>query len=132
MADKFMFGIFNRISKRVKPLEDYTEYMFEHKKSSTIGSFKNKEMVEPLDLLRCDLIYPTRRDISQSNPMTVAVGIHAAIIFRKEFWDESKFTAKYCSTIRGAKSMKKVSSEQQRAGLVISTSNSVSESLHGA
>ena len=39
---------------------------------------------------------------------------------------------KYCSAIIGAKSMKKVSVEERCAVLVISASNSVSESLHGA
>ena len=37
----FMFGIFNKIEKKVKPFEEYMEYMFEHKKSNPIGSLKN-------------------------------------------------------------------------------------------
>ena len=37
----FMFGIFNKIEKRVKLFEEYMEYMFEHKKSNPIASFKN-------------------------------------------------------------------------------------------
>ena len=57
------------------------EYMFEHNKSSTIVSFKNEEKIALLDLLHCNLMFPTRRDIIQSNPMTVAVGINVAIIF---------------------------------------------------
>ena len=64
--------------------------------------------------------------------MTAEVGIHAAIIFREELRDKSKATAKYCREIRGAKIMKKVSSEQQRASLTTPASNSVSESLHKA
>ena len=64
--------------------------------------------------------------------MTVKVGVHAAIIFREELQDKSKATAKYCSEIRGPKRMKKISSEEQRAGLAIHASNSVSKSLHGA
>ena len=77
-------------------------------------------------------MFPTCRDIIQSNPMMVKVGVHVAIIFREELQDDSKATAKYCSAIRGAKRMKKLSAEEERAGLAISTSNSVSESLHGA
>ena len=45
MDDTFMFGIFNKISKKVKTFEEYMEYIFEHKKSSPIGSFKNEERV---------------------------------------------------------------------------------------
>ena len=83
MDDTFMFGIVNKIEKTVKPFEEYMEYMFEHKRSSPIRSFKNEEKVTPWDLLRCDLMIPTRRDIIQSNPMTAEVGIHAAIIVHK-------------------------------------------------
>ena len=94
MDDTFMFGIFNRIEKKVKPFDEYMEYMFEHKNNSPIGSFKNEEKVTPWDLLHCDLMFPTHRDIIQSNPMAVEVGVHADIIFRKELWDKSKATAK--------------------------------------
>ena len=81
--DTFMFGIFNKIEKKVNLFDKYMEYMFEHKKSSPIGSFNNGEKVTPWDLLRCDLTFCTTRDIIKSNPMTVEVGIHAAIIFAK-------------------------------------------------
>ena len=59
------------------------EYMFEHKKIIAIGSFKNEDKVTSWEILRCDLMLPTRRDIIQSNPMTVKVDIHADIIFLK-------------------------------------------------
>ena len=132
MDDTFMFGIFNKIAKKVKPFEEYMEYMFEHKKSSPIGSFKNEEKVTPWDLLCCILRFSTRRDIIQSNPMTVKVGVHRVIIFRKELREKSEATAKYCSTIREAMSMNNVSVEERRAGLAISASNSVYEIFHRA
>ena len=106
------------------------EYMFEHKKSSPIRSFNNEEEVTPWDLFCCGLMFPTRRDIIQSNPMTVEVGVHAAIIFREKFQDEIKATVEYCSAIIGYKIMEKVLEEERREGLAFSTSNSVSESLH--
>ena len=86
--------------------------MFEHKKSSPIVSFKNEEKVQPWDLLRYDMTFPTYRDTIQSNLMTVEVGVHPAIIFRKELQDKRKATAEYCSAIRGTKSMNKVSAEE--------------------
>ena len=106
--------------------------MFEHKKSSPMGSFKNEEKVTPWDLFRCDMMFPTFRDIIQPNTMTVEVGVHAAIMFCKELRDERKATTKYCNIIRGARSMEKVSAEEQRTGLAISASKSASESLHRA
>ena len=39
--DTFMFGIFDKIAKKVKPFEEYMEYMSEQKKSSTIASINN-------------------------------------------------------------------------------------------
>ena len=116
----------------MNPFEEYMEYMFEHKKNGPIGSFKNKEKVTPWDLLRCDLMFRTRRDIIQTNPMTTEVGVHGAIIFHKELRDESKTTANYFSKIRGAKSMKKASAGERRAGPAILARNSLSDSLHGA
>ena len=41
MDDTFMFGIFNKIAKKVNLFEEYMEYMIEHKKSNPIGSFNN-------------------------------------------------------------------------------------------
>ena len=63
MDDTFIFGIFNKIAKKVKQFEEYMEYMFEHKKSSPIESFKNEEKVTPWDLVPCNLMFPTIRYI---------------------------------------------------------------------
>ena len=104
----------------MKPFDEYIEYMFEHKKSILIGSFKNEDKVTPWDLLRCNLMFTTCTDIIQSNPMTVEISVFTAIIFRKELRDDSKATAKYCSAIRGSKSIKKVLAEERCAGLAIS------------
>ena len=77
------------------------------------------------------LFFPNNRDTIQSNPMTVEVGLQAAIVFREEFQEKSKAILKYCSAIRGAKIMQKVSMEEKHAGLAISASDIVSERLHG-
>ena len=108
------------------------EYIFEHNKSIPIVSLNNEDNVTPSDLLHCDLIFPTCRDIIQYNPMMVKVGVHEAIISRKELWDDSKATLKYFSTIIGSKSTKKISAEERHAGLAISAIDSVGETLHGA
>ena len=41
MYDTFMFGISNKIAKKLKPFEKYMGYMFEHNKISPIGSLNN-------------------------------------------------------------------------------------------
>ena len=88
--DIFMFGILNKIAKKVNPFEEYMDYMVEHKKSSAIISFKNEKKVTPLDLFCSNLMFPSRRDIIQSNPMTVEVGVHPGILFRKELWTRAR------------------------------------------
>ena len=132
MDDDFMFGIFDPIKKKVLPFADYLEYMFDHKTSSSIGSFKTNNKVTPWDLLRCDLMFPTRKDIIQSQEMTGDTGVHFAVVMRHEFRNTSKATAKYLGDIKGAKSIKKVSRAERNTGLNVFASNIVSESLHGA
>ena len=114
----------------MKQFEECMEYIFEHKKSIPIGSFKNEEKITPWGLFCCGMMFTTRRDIIQYNPITVEVGVHAAIIFLEELWYNSKAAAKYYSAIGLTKIMNKLSSEKQRSGLAISSRNSVSESLH--
>ena len=96
----------------MKPFEEYREYMFEHKKSIPIGSLNNEDRVTHWELLHCDMMFPTCREIIQPNTMMIKVGVHADIIFCKELRDDSKATAKYCSSIIGAMSMKKVLAEE--------------------
>ena len=61
--DTFMSKVFNNIAKKVKPFEEYMEFILEHKKSSPIWSFKNGKKVSHWDLLRCNLMFPTCRHI---------------------------------------------------------------------
>ena len=132
MDDDFMFGIFDPIKNKVPPFAEYLEYMFDHKTSSPVGSFKTEDKVTPWDLMRCDIMFPTRKDIVQSAEMTADIGVHFGVVMRHEFRDTGKATAKYLSAIKGAKSLKKVSRAERNASLSLSASNSVSESLHGA
>ena len=64
--------------------------------------------------------------------MTKELGGVMATIFREEFRDGSKATAKYLSTIGGARSLRNMSMEDRKAGLGMAASNGVSESLHAA
>ena len=41
----FIFGIFNKILKKMKRFEEYMECMFEHNKRNPIGPIKNQENV---------------------------------------------------------------------------------------
>ena len=86
--------------------------MFEHKKSNPIGCYSEEDKVLPWDLLRSAVMFPTRRDILQSNTFTSELAVQAAVIFREEFRDKDKATSKYLSEIGGMKSLAKLSPEE--------------------
>ena len=73
-----------------------------------MGSCKEEERVFPWDLLRSGFFYPTRKDIVDTNSCCIELTCKAASIFRVEFRDERKATAKYLSSIGGENSMTKV------------------------
>ena len=77
-------------------------------------------------------MYPTRRDIIQASELSHELAVIAAVIFRKEFRDEKKATAKYLSAIDGSASMGKMSDEYLEAEKGIEATNNASERLHGA
>jgi hypothetical protein len=81
-------------------------------------------------MVRTELFYPTRVDMIETNPFVPELASHAGAIFRVEFRDTRKATAKYLSDIGGTKSMKKITMAERRAGRGIDASNSVSESTH--
>ena len=77
-------------------------------------------------------MYPTRRDIVQASELSCELAVAAAVVFRKEFRDESKATAKYLSAIGGSVSMDQLSAEHLAAGQGIEATNNAFERLHGA
>ena len=85
-----------------------------------------------MKILRKELFYPARLDIVESTDYSVELASEAASIFRVEFFDETKATAKDLSATRGSKSTKKVYKGERKAGFGVDASNSISESLHAA
>ena len=82
---EFMESIFDPIKDKVSPFGGFYTYMFEHKKSNPIGCYSEEDKVLPWDLLRSAVMFPTRRDILQSNTFTSELAVQAAVIFREEF-----------------------------------------------
>ena len=75
--------------------------MFENKKVILVGSRKEEDKVFPWDLFRSELFYSTRKDIVDTNSFCIELTCKAASIFRVEFKDKHKATAKYLSSIGG-------------------------------
>ena len=63
----FMMGIFDGITKKLLPLQEYLDFMFDNKQGRLEGSRKAEDKVFPWDLLRYELFYPTRKDIVNTN-----------------------------------------------------------------
>ena len=89
-----MMVIFYGITKKVPPLQEYLNFMFENKKVILVGSRKEEEKVFPWDLLQSELFYPTRKDIVHADSFCIELTCEAASIFRVEFRDKHKATYK--------------------------------------
>lgn len=132
LDDDFMMEIFKPLARSIEPFQDYLTFIFEGKRSNRVGSRAEEDKVLPWHLVREELFFPTRKDIIQSTEFSAVLAVEAAAVFRIEFRDARKATAKYLSDINGAKSMKNVTAAERLAGRGIDASNSISESLHAS
>ena len=132
LDEDFMMEMFKKLTKKLPPLREYLDFMFNEKRSGLVGSCTKEDRILPWDLLKSELFYPTRKDVLQTNSFCPDLASEAACIFRIEFRDETKATAKYLSSIDGPKSMKKVSKAERLAGRGVAASNCISESGHAA
>ena len=85
----------------------------------------------PWDLLRCDLMFPTHKDIIQLQEITWHIRVQVVVVMHHEFHGTSKAADKYLGASKCAKSIKQVLRAERNAGFNVSASNSVSASLHG-
>ena len=65
--EDFTMGIFDGITKKLPPLQEYLDFMFDNKQGSLVGSRKEKDNVLPWYLLISEFFYPTRKDIVNTN-----------------------------------------------------------------
>ena len=82
-------------------------------------------------MLWLELFYLARLDIVQTKDMCAELGSKTASIFRLEFCNKRRATAKYLSSIDGKQSVKHLKKSEKKWGLGVSASNSLAESLHG-
>ena len=101
----FMMGIFDRITNKLPPLQEYLDFMSEKKHGSLVGSRKEEDNVLPWDLLQSDFFNPTCKYIVGTSSFCIELICEATSIFRVEFRDERKVVAKYLSSFGGEKSM---------------------------
>ena len=106
--EDFMVGIFNEITKKLPPLQEFLGFMFENKQGRLMGSLKEVGNIFPWDLLRSGFFYHTHKDIVDTNSFCIELTCESASIFRVGYREKHKATAKYLSSIGGYNSMKKV------------------------
>ena len=85
-----MVEIFDSLKLKLPPLQEYLDYMFEGREGCLVDSRRDVDKVLPRDILRCELFYPTRRDIVQTLPASIELASEAAQVFRREFRDEKR------------------------------------------
>ena len=85
--EEFMMDIFDEITKKLPPLQEYLNFMFDNKQGRLVGSRKEEERVFPWDLLRSELFYHTRKYIVDTNSFCIEITCEVASIFRVEFRD---------------------------------------------
>ena len=97
-----------------------------------MGTRDSDHKVQPYQLLREELFYPTGKDIQQTYDLTCQLACEAATIFLMEFCDSTKATSEYLSSISGPKSWCNTSDETKSLTLNVLASNSVSEANHAS
>ena len=132
LDEDFVMNIFSDIVDEVEPFDKYLHFMFNEKSSNPVGTSDRDHKVQPYQLLREELFYPTRKDIQQMYDHTCQLACDAATIFLMEFRDPTKATSEYLSSISGPKSWCNTSDETKSKSLNVSASNSVSEANHAS
>ena len=131
LDEDFIMHIFDPISKRVPPFDEYMTFMFEEKEGNVVGSTDEEDRVVPYDLIRCECFYPERIEIVQTGKICETLAVEAAATFLAEFCNKSKATSTYLSEVAGVRSQAKLSKEELEGSLGLHATNNVSESLHG-
>ena len=66
-----MMGVFDEITKRIPPLQEYLNFVFENKQGSLVGSRKEEDKVLSWNLLLSELFNPTCKDIVNTNSFRI-------------------------------------------------------------
>ena len=114
LNEDYMMNIFKPIRDTVKPLDEYLTMMFEEKQGNVLSSRLEEGKVLPYDLLRAELIYPTRADVRQTVNVACLLGEIAAERFVTEFRDKGKATCKYLTSLDGRKCQKMYQRENKK------------------
>jgi hypothetical protein len=106
--------------------------MFKEKASNPVVTRAKEDKVQPYQLLREELFYPTQKDIQQTYDLTCQLACEAATVFLIEFRDPTKATSEYLSSMSRPKIWSNASDQTKLMSLNIPASNNVSEANHAS
>ena len=76
----FMMVIFDGITKKLPPLQEYLDFIIDNKQGRFVGFRKEEGKVLPWYLLRFDFFLPTHKDIVNTNSFCIELTCEAALI----------------------------------------------------
>ena len=114
LNEDYMMNIFKPISDTVTPLDEYLTMTFEEKRGNVLSSRLEEDKALPYDLLREELLYPTRAYVWQTVSVACQLEEIAAERFVTELWDKGKATCKYLISLDGRKCQKMHQRENEK------------------
>ena len=128
-----MMGMSSSIPIKVDPFAEYIEFMFTEKPSKPVAGCKSDDKhIMSYDELQAEHFYPSRIDVQQTDGHFSSLGEEAVMALLIEFWDPSKATSAYLTSISGKFIKSQLSDQDRMAGINKDASNSISESNHAS
>jgi hypothetical protein len=128
LDEDFIMNIVSPLYEELPELEEYLTYFFEEKESNVVGSYSRSDRVLAIDLAKCEVFYPTRRENQQTNDLCVDLAREVATCLMLEVADPKKATSDYLSECDGRFSWSKLTAGEKNATIGNRATNDPSES----
>jgi hypothetical protein len=127
LDEDFIMNIFSPLYAEHLDLEEYLTYFFEEKESNVVGSYSRSDRVLAVDLAKCEVFYPTRRENQKTNDLCVNLAREVAMCLMLQVADPKKATSDYLSKCDGRFSWSKLTAEEKNATIGMRATNDPSE-----
>ena len=128
LDEDFIMNILSPLYAEIPELEEYLTYFFDEKELNVVGSCSRSDQVLAIDLAKCEVFYPTRRENQQTNDLCVDLERDVAMCLMLEVADPKKATSDYLSKCDGRFSWSKLTAEEKNATIGNCATNDPSES----
>jgi hypothetical protein len=69
LDEDFIMNIFSPLYAELPELKEYLTYYFEENESNVIGSCSHRDCVLAIDLAKCEVFYPTKKENQQTHDL---------------------------------------------------------------